>query len=179
MSEKYTPKVLDIIQDDILRRNIDSPLYCVCKEVSREEMESEEFRHFILDLVETMKYHKALGIAANQVGVQKRVMVIRRENNNPLVIMNPTIVAHSNEKINLAEGCLSYPGLYANIKRPRIVTVKYNQYSNSTILLESITTFAIGESRIIQHEMDHLDGKVFLDHASRYHRDKALKNYGR
>lgn len=126
---------------------------------------------FAHDLVETMDKNNGIGLAANQVGVPYSIFCIRSD---PFIVFfNPRIVHYSDNEIKLEEGCLSFPHVLLNIKRPSEIRVRF-QYPNSEVKTEIFKGIT---SRVIQHEMDHLQGKLFMNHDSvtKYHREKALK----
>jgi peptide deformylase len=107
----------------------------------------------------------AIGLSANQVGIPFRVFCMalqetRKDNKiNVMVFFNPDIISKSEETEVSKEGCLSYPYLYLDIERSRSVTIKYNDVTGK----ENIDTYYGLAARCIQHEIDHLDGKVFTD----------------
>jgi peptide deformylase len=122
------------------------------------------------DLSETMLHHNGMGLAANQVGLPYRVFVIK---SNPiLACFNPKIVAVTGEHVELEEGCLTFPNYYVKIRRPKQIRVRYT-YPNG----ETVTEIYDGmTARIFQHELDHLDGVLFMSRATLYHREKAEKS---
>lgn len=121
-------------------------------------------------LAEAVISHNGLGIAANQLGLPYRAFAIKAE--QIIVCFNPIIVDASEEIISLEEGCLTYPHVYVNIKRPRKIKVRYTQPNGEVVtrVFEGMT------ARIFQHELDHLNGLVHLDKVNRYHREKAQKD---
>ena len=123
------------------------------------------------DLNETMIANDGLGLSANQVGLEHRVFVIRTDDNKPLALFNPKIVGVSEKLISLKEGCLSFPLLYLNVKRPEWVRVRYtNQYG------ETETHRYMGVTcRVVLHEYDHMEGKVFTHVASKFEANRALR----
>lgn len=123
------------------------------------------------DLNETMIANDGLGLSANQVGLEYRVFVVRTEENKPLALFNPEIVSVSDKLISLKEGCLSFPLLYLNVKRPEWVRVRYkDQYS------EIHTKRYMGVTcRVVLHEYDHMEGKVFTHVASKFESQRALR----
>lgn len=119
------------------------------------------------DLAETMLANNGIGLAANQCGLPYRVFVIK---SNPILCcFNPRIVDVSTQEVYLEEGCLTFPGLFYKIKRPRKIKVRYTQPNGETVtqVYEGIT------ARIFQHELDHLDGVLFSSRASLFHREQA------
>jgi peptide deformylase len=113
-----------------------------------------------------------IGLAANQVGIPYRVFAMRGQPEN-FVCFNPRIVQYSNETIVLEEGCLTYPGLIVKIKRPQHIRCRF-QTPNGDTLTKQFTGMT---ARVFQHELDHLNGKIFYNQANRVHRDQALKKW--
>jgi len=130
-----------------------------------------EFSH---ELVKAMYEWNGIGLAANQVGVPYRVFAMRAQPQN-FVCFNPRIVQPSAEQISLEEGCLSFPGLIVKLKRPRHVRVRFQTPNGDT----RTETFIGMSARVFQHEMDHLEGRLYFNQASRYHREIALKKWKR
>jgi len=130
-----------------------------------------EFSH---ELVKAMYEWNGLGLAANQVGVPYNIFAMRGQPEN-FVCFNPRIVQPSAEQIILEEGCLSFPGLVMKIKRPRHVRVRFTTPNGVT----RTETFIGMSARVFQHEMDHLDGRLYFNRASRYHREQAFKKWKR
>lgn len=124
---------------------------------------------FANELVKFMYEKNGIGLAANQVGVPYRVFAMRGSPEN-FVCYNPRIVQLSEMQVVLEEGCLTYPGLYVKVKRPQHIRVRFNTPNGDTLTKQ----FTGMSARIFQHELDHLDGVVFYNKASRVHRDKAL-----
>jgi peptide deformylase len=127
------------------------------------------------DMLETMYAHEGIGLAATQVGLKNRVLVIDlQEKEGPRTILrmaNPEILEMSEEPFTYQEGCLSVPGHYADVTRPRHVRVAYLDEKNQRQELAASDLLAI----CIQHEIDHLNGIVFVDHLSRLKRDMITK----
>jgi len=125
------------------------------------------------NLIETMYDANGIGLAANQVGLNYRLFVMRgTEDSGDFSCFNPRIVWLSDEHILLEEGCLSYPGVVVKIKRPRHVRLRFEAPSGETITHK----FTGITARVIQHEMDHLNGVLFYNNANKYYRDRAFKN---
>ena len=124
---------------------------------------SKEFIKFMYD-------SKGIGLAANQVGIPYSIFAMRGEPEN-FVVFNPRIVQPSQEEIVLEEGCLTYPGLFFKIKRPRHIRVRFNT-PNGDILTKQFTGMT---ARIFQHEFDHLQGTPFFTKASRLSIEMAVK----
>lgn len=110
-------------------------------------------------------------LAANQVGSLKRIVVIdiTDEKNNLLVLVNPYIKSHTEELAEFEEGCLSLKGLYEKVSRPDGVTVCAQDLDGKPFEIEATGLLAV----CLQHELDHLDGTVFIDHLSRLKKDRA------
>jgi peptide deformylase len=123
------------------------------------------------DLNETMVANDGLGLSANQVGLDYRVFVIRAEDQKVAAFFNPKIVATSEKNISLKEGCLSFPLLYLNIKRPEWVRVRYTDQFGET----KTDRFMGITCRVVLHEYDHMEGKVFTQAASKFESDRALR----
>ena len=132
-------------------------------------------RKLMDDLLDTMYAAPGIGLSAPQVGVAKRVLVIdlAREGSppTPLRVVNPELVWISNELKSNEEGCLSLPSQFAEIKRPESASVRYIDPDNVTRKIEVSGAL----SACLQHEMDHLDGRLFVDHLSRLKRDMILR----
>lgn len=127
---------------------------------------------FSKELVAFMYANKGLGLAANQIGQPYRVFAMRGEPEN-FVCFNPRIVDVGQTTAYMEEGCLTYPGLIVKIKRPQSIKVRFDTPNGDTLT----KTFAGLTARIFQHELDHLDGKVFYNQANRVHRDRALEKW--
>ena len=134
----------------------------------------DEMRKLLDDMLETMYECGGCGLAAPQVGISKRIVVIdtahEDEEPRPLFLVNPEIVWHSDEKKICEEGCLSVPGMRAEVERPAAVKVKYVDYDGEEQELSSDDFLAV----VLQHEIDHLDGILFIDYLSKLKRDKLL-----
>jgi peptide deformylase len=139
------------------------------------EKVDDELRSFLDDMLETMYAEHGVGLAAPQVGVLKRAIVIdvAREDKKaePLFIVNPEIIWHSEEKMCNDEGCLSIPDQRAEVERFEKVGIKFFDYDGKEreILADGIFSIAL------QHEIDHLDGILYIDHLSRLKRRMLLK----
>ena len=120
-------------------------------------------RQLIADMLETMYDAPGIGLAATQVDVHQRLLVldVSEENNQPQVFINPEIIAAEGSQI-YQEGCLSVPGIYADVKRASTITVKALDREGAPFELSADGLLAV----CLQHEMDHLDGKVFVDYLS-------------
>jgi peptide deformylase len=134
-----------------------------------------EIRKLMDDMLETMYAAPGIGLAAPQVGVLKRVLVIdidrEGEKTGPLKMANPEIVDVSDEDATYEEGCLSVPEHYAEVERPAKVTVRYLDHDNEVRTIKAEGLLAT----CIQHEMDHLDGILFIDRISALKRNIILR----
>lgn len=117
-------------------------------------------------MVSAMYCHRGIGLAANQVGILERIVVIdlseERDGTQALCMANPVVVWHSEELFTYCEGCLSIPEQYADVTRPRQIRVQYLDRDNKQQELEAADLL----SQDIQHEIDHLNGKLFFDYLS-------------
>jgi len=131
-----------------------------------------EIQKLVSDMLETMYDENGIGLAATQVDVHLRVVVIdlSEEGNNPLVLINPEIIAHDGET-SYEEGCLSVPQNYASISRAKNVTVKAQDKDGNWFELSADGLLAI----CLQHELDHLIGKLFIDYLSPLKRERIRK----
>jgi peptide deformylase len=124
---------------------------------------SPEFETFMDDFIETMHYEDGVGLAAPQVGVNQRFIAVDPSNGQLkeqlLVLVNPVIVDKSKEKASLEEGCLSFPDIHGNVKRHNSIKIKAQDRYGKEIELEAEGFLA----RILQHEIDHLDGLLFIE----------------
>lgn len=130
------------------------------------EVVDDSVRRILDDMLDTMYDAPGIGLAAPQIGIPKRMLVVdcapRGAAPQPMKIINPEIIAHSDEINTYEEGCLSFPEQYAEVKRPTRVTVKYLDEFGTEQQIEADELLAT----CIQHEIDHLDGIVFVDHIS-------------
>ncbi|CAO3441887.1 Peptide deformylase (EC 3.5.1.88) [Azospirillum argentinense] len=127
------------------------------------------------DMVETMYAAKGIGLAAPQIGILERVIVVdvheKDEKPNPIRLANPEIVWKSDETSVCEEGCLSVPDQYAEVTRPSSVRVRYLDETNETREIEADGMLAT----CIQHEIDHLNGVLFVDYLSMLKRNMILR----
>ncbi len=134
-----------------------------------------EIRRLMDDMLETMYVAPGIGLAAPQVGVQRRVLVVdvarEGESPQPLRIANPEILWRSEELATYNEGCLSLPEHYADVSRPARIRLRYLDYENEIREVEMEGLLAT----CVQHEMDHLDGVLFVDHISSLKRNIILR----
>lgn len=147
----------------------DKRLKTVAKPV---EQVTDDIRDLAHNMLETMYAAPGIGLAATQVNhhVQLVVMDISEQHNEPRVFINPKITARNGEQVH-EEGCLSVPGIYADVKRAQEITVEFLDLDGQPQTLTADGLLAV----CIQHEIDHLKGIVFLDHLSVLKRKMALK----
>ncbi len=139
------------------------------------EKVGENEKKLIKDLFETMYNFKGIGLAAVQVGILKRIIVIdvstKDEKKEPISFINPIIKSVSNETSIYEEGCLSIPDTFIEIERPKICEVEYIDINGKKKLLNCDGLL----STCLQHEINHLDGKLIIDHLSKLKRDMLIK----
>ena len=125
------------------------------------------------DLIETMKEYHGIGLSANQCGVMARVFVMYSDINKREIIscFNPKIISFSEEIVTMDEGCLTYPGLWLKVKRPESICCTFEDENGE---LNEVEMFGL-ESRVFQHEMDHMEGKNFISKVSKLRLDMAKK----
>lgn len=152
------------------------PLFPDTDPALRMECPTFDFKHPIVapaeladNLIETMRHHKAMGLAANQCGMPLRVFVI--DGNPPKICFNPKIVYSSEELALLVEGCLTYPDLWIKVKRPDNIRVRYQDE------VGEVHTEMLGgyNARCFLHELDHLNGVTFIERASTFHLEQAKR----
>ncbi len=150
---------------------------------------TQQIRELMDDMLDTMYASNGIGLAAVQVGVLKRIIVVDTEwdspryreeggeraegftSGKPIKMINPEIVQTSQEQRCYNEGCLSFPGQYSEVERPDSVTIRYTDEHGKPQTLEADGLLAT----CIQHEIDHMDGIVFVDHISRLKREMIMK----
>jgi len=132
----------------------------------------DEIRTLVDDMFETMYAAPGIGLAATQVNVHKRVIVldVSDESDEPICLINPEIIETSGEE-EMDEGCLSVPGFYEAVHRAESIKVRALNPSGESFELETDGLLAV----CIQHECDHLDGKLFVDYISKLKRDRIRK----
>ena len=152
------PEAIRIFGDPCLRRR--------CREVRP----GEDTTGLVRMMTAAMARADGLGLAAPQVGDDRRVLLARDPERGrrrpPLVMVNPRLLSASGPPVSFEEGCLSFPGLFVDLARPRDVVVAYRDPAGAEHTLEAGGLLA----RIIQHEIDHLDGKLFIDRLPRWRR---------
>ena len=135
----------------------------------------ESEKKLVNDLFETMYNSNGIGLAAVQVGILKRIVVIdvstKEENKNPLCFINPVIKKISDETSVYEEGCLSIPDTFIEIERPKICEVEYIDINGKSQNIKCDGLL----STCLQHEINHLDGKLIIDHLTKLKRDIIIK----
>jgi peptide deformylase len=138
-----------------------------------------ELRRLVDDMFETMYEAPGIGLAAIQIGVPKRVIVMdlakKDDPKEPRVFVNPQVLWRSDEKNVYEEGCLSIPEFYEEVERPAKVRVKFLDATGAEQELEASGLMAT----CLQHEIDHLDGILFIDHISKLKRDRVIKKFAK
>lgn len=138
-------------------------------EVGTVDMDVERL---VQDLLDTMYADSGVGLAANQVGIVRRVAVVHVENEPQLTLIDPVILEHAG-KAREEEGCLSIPEIYADLDRAESILVETTTLDGTRIQLRAADL----QARVIQHEIDHLDGILFIDHLSPLKRRMLLKKW--
>ncbi len=140
---------------------------------------NDEIRTLVDDMFEVMRSENGIGLAAVQIGVAKRVLVLELPRNDKegiaaiqIAMINPTIVEYSDELVIDEEGCLSLPDIREDVARSRYIKVEYTDIDGNGYALEAADLLA----RVIQHEMDHLNGMVFIDRIEPHHKRRIKKD---
>lgn len=142
---------------------------------------NDSVRALVQDMLETMYHENGIGLAAPQIGVSHRVIVMdvyagRKDiEPKPIAMINPEIIAASDELSSYEEGCLSIPDINAEVIRPASVTVRYMDTDGKIQQLEATGLLAT----CVQHEIDHLDGKLFIDYLSPLKRSMVVRRYNK
>jgi peptide deformylase len=133
-----------------------------------------DIQQLVKDLLETLYHEDGVGLAATQIHVKKRLLVLDTSDkrNNPQCFINPEIV-EAEGGILATEGCLSFPGMFIPVSRPEFVKVRALDEHGELRTVEADGLLA----RCLQHEINHLDGVVFIDHITRMKRERSLKKY--
>ena len=154
-----------LTEPNILLRQISQPV----------EQVGESEKELMNDMLETMYAANGIGLAAIQIGVPKRIIVMdlsKEENKKlPMYFVNPVITKKNNEKTTYEEGCLSVPNQFAEINRPSKCEVEYLDYNGNKQSLEAEGLLAT----CIQHEIDHLEGILFIDYLSKLKKEMIIK----
>lgn len=143
----------------------------------------DDLKRVVADMEETMADRDGLGLAATQVGLDMRLLILdpyafegdEGRGKPNVIIINPEVVWESDEKIVAEEGCLSFPGVFIQVERPEAVTIRAQDADGEFF---EISGEKLG-ARAILHEIDHLNGVVMIDHVSHFSRQRALKKHNR
>jgi peptide deformylase len=161
-----TIKPLIILPDPVLRQ-VSAPL----------EQVDDAVRGLASDMLDTMYDAPGIGLAAIQIGVPKRMLVIdlskEDEDKKPQVYINPQIVQFSDERASYEEGCLSIPDYYAEVERPARITIKFVGLDGKENMFDAEGLLAT----CLQHEVDHLNGVLFIDYISRLKREMVIRKF--
>jgi peptide deformylase len=137
----------------------------------------DDIRALVSDMFETMYAAPGVGLAAVQVGVPKRVVTIDatrgEEEKRPMTLLNPEIVWASDERVTVEEGCLSIPDYLDEVERAGRVKVRFLDLEGETREIDGDDLLA----RVLQHEIDHINGVLFIDHLSKLKRDRVIKKF--
>ncbi|WP_377291229.1 peptide deformylase [Rhizobium sp. SG2393] len=156
-----------IILPDPLLKQVSEPVATV----------DDAVRKLADDMLETMYDAPGIGLAAIQIGVPRRLLVIdvskEGEEKQPLVVINPTILKSSDERSVYEEGCLSIPDYYAEVERPATLTVEFVNRDGKMQTIDADGLLAT----CLQHEIDHLNGTLFIDHISKLKRDMVIRKF--
>ena len=159
-----TQKKILTIPDPVLRK-VSEPVKIV----------NAEIKKLMDDMLETMYAAPGIGLAAVQIGILKRIIVIdlskEGEKKKPIFIVNPEIISKSSDLVSYEEGCLSIPNQFAEVERPNTCKIKFLDYEGNKKELEAKGLL----STCIQHEIDHLNGILFIDYLSKLKKEIIIK----
>jgi len=133
----------------------------------------DEIANIARQMLGILKLEKGVGVAGPQVGIMKRIFVTHIENDEERVYINPSILETAHNTVKYEEGCLSVPGIYANVTRPESIKIQAWNEKGRPFTLEAGGLLA----RVILHEYDHLEGVLFLDHVPEKKREKLVEKY--
>lgn len=153
-------------------------IYCddpiLSQESEKVEVFDAELENFVADMFEVLEAYSGVGLAAIQVGRPIRLFITDTgETGERLVFVNPDILETSDDSQPYSEGCLSVPGVFRNVNRPSTVKITAQDIKGKRFRITASGLLA----RVIQHESDHLDGKVFLSHLEEEERREAIKEF--
>jgi peptide deformylase len=156
-----------MLPDEKILRQVSAPLSSV----------DADARRLFDDMLETMYAAPGIGLAAIQIGVARRMLVIdlakEKEPPKPMFVVNPEIVWDSPERGEYEEGCLSIPEFYEMVQRPREIRMRYLDRNGAPQEIHAAGLLAT----CLQHEIDHLNGVLFIDHVSKLKRDRVIKKF--
>ena len=133
----------------------------------------EEYKKIAAEMIDALHEGKGVGLAGPQVGLMKRIFVVHVDRDIPRVFINPAIIMTSQEQIKYEEGCLSIPGIYADVIRPESIRVQAWNERGRPFTLDADGILA----RVILHEYDHLEGTLFIDRLSEPKRKKIVTKW--
>ncbi|MFT0892269.1 peptide deformylase [Pseudochelatococcus sp. G4_1912] len=141
---------------------------------------TDDIRKLVTDMYETMYDAPGIGLAAIQVGVAKRLLVVdvgsREEGQQPLTVINPEIIWESDDEFRIhQEGCLSIPEYFEEVERPACIRMRYMDLDGNTQEIDADGLLAT----CLQHEIDHLNGVLFIDHLSKLKRDRVNRKFAK
>jgi peptide deformylase len=156
--------MLDIVTlgDDILRKDAE-PITDI----------DEDLEQLAQNMITAMRIGDGIGLAGPQVGLARQIFVCQVPNDEPRIFINPQLLLTSQEQLPYEEGCLSIPGVFSDVVRPAAVTVQALNTGGKPFRIDAEGILA----RVIQHEMDHLKGILFIDHIDEIRRARLLKLY--
>lgn len=131
------------------------------KPISIEDIHSDTFSQIGASMLDILYKSKGIGLSANQVGLPFKMCVIHIPPSQPMILLNPRVVEHSNEIVLSYEGCLSVPGYFGHVKRYKEVVVEYETVTGKTENIKAQDKLCM----CLQHEIDHLEGKLFIEYA--------------
>jgi peptide deformylase len=162
-----TTRPIITLPDEKILRQVSRPIATV----------DADTRALFDDMLETMYAAPGIGLAAIQIGVPQRALVIdlskEGEDKAPLFVANPEIIWSSEERSDYEEGCLSIPEFYEMVERPKEIKVRFRDRHNEAQELHAAGLLAT----CLQHEIDHLNGVLFIDHISKLKRDRVVKKF--
>lgn len=148
----------------------------ILREVAKPVTEfNQDLKDIIKGMISFMIDSNGVGLAAPQIGDSRRFLVIGFDDNKPLVLINPEIIETSLEENVYEEGCLSIPGMYAKIRRPERVRIQAWNERGRPFTIDADGMLAT----VIQHEIDHLNGILFIDHLNDKNKEKIMKKYNK
>ncbi len=145
-----------------IRKHKDEILYKKCKKI---EVVDDKIKEIIQDMIETMYKYDGIGIAAPQIGILKQILIYDIEyieengKKNPITLINPVITKYSKSMVTTEEGCLSFPDFFGYVDRPEKITVEALNEKMEKVVIKATGLEAV----VLQHEIDHLNGRVFVD----------------
>ncbi len=157
-----------------LREILTEPNKILRQKSTNVDVVDKEIQNLMDDMLETMYAAPGIGLAAIQIGIPKRIIVMdigRKEEKNPMYFVNPEILNKSKNNSTYEEGCLSVPGQFAEIERPEKCIIKHLDYFGKSKTIEATGML----STCIQHEIDHLDGILFIDYLSKLKQSMIIK----